>query len=192
MTENLKNMYVNDDRGYFSLDELSRLKEMLKDNYLHMLWFKMLYMLGITASELINIRVKDVETDHRKLHLHSSRKLKERVLEIPESIVPDIRAEICQRDTGDFLFSGRNGKLHPRTIQKLIEKLEKGSGQRISIAKLRRTLAFHMLDDGWDEKKVAYYLGHNSLRSTRRLLGDYQKYLYLNRHPYEKISVNAA
>lgn len=192
MAETLKNVNVYDDRGYFSLEELTGMKELLKDNYLHVIWFKMLYMLGITASELINIRVCDVETEQRKIHLHSSQKLKERVLEIPESIVSELRAEICQRNTEDFLFTGRNGKLHPRTIQKLIEKLEKGSGQRISIAKLRRTLAFHMLDHGWDEKKVAWHLGHNSLRSTRRLLGDYEKYLFLNRHPYEKINVNAA
>jgi len=155
---------------YFTKDDLSLFLEKLRDNYLHSIWFQLLFTFGMTISELINLRVRDVNLDEQTLMIQTSRNHISRKLKIPPSILPSLRLETIQRHDEELLFNGRKGKLCRRTVQKIFEKIHISTGIKVTVPKLRKSTALHLKAKGWSEKSIANYMGHASKRSTKRLL----------------------
>lgn len=158
------------DIGYFTRDEILKIISVLRKNYQHLIWFKMLYCFGLTVSDLINLKVSDVDIVNRKLLLFTSNKFQPRVLDIPHALLGELRIECCHKSLDDTLFEGRSGRLHPRTIQKSLEKAEKKTGMNITIPKIRRSIAIHLYEHGWREDEIAKFLGHSHKAATKKIL----------------------
>ena len=161
------------DGSYFSKSEILEIISMIKDNYIHLIWFKLLYSFGMTLHELVHLKVGDIDFESCKLKIHSSKKLAPRSLDIPESLLRELRIQCDRRDPDSFVFQGRIGKLHTRTIQKALEKVEYKLNIQLTIAKLRKSIAVHLLQNGWDYRAIGEFLGHVHYRATRNLLGQY-------------------
>ena len=158
--------------SFFTFREISEIAAKLKANYQHMVLFKLMYAFGLTISELINLRVKNIDLEKKLIFINSVRKNNPRILNIPVDMVQILRAEACQRIGEELLFTGRNGKLHPRTVQKIFEKARSLTGKKITVNILRRSTAAHLKMQGWNDQAIKEYLGHSNTRSTRKLMGE--------------------
>jgi integrase len=161
---NYKNTYVSE-------EQLLRILISLKKNYNHYLYVRVIYSLGLNLQEFINLKVKDVDLSKNIIKIRPITRLRNRDLSIPLNILQDIKREIHGKGPEEFLFQGRNGRIHPRTIQKVFEKIYKSQKIYINIAKLRKSLAIHLFQLGWDEKSIAGYLGHSSIYLARKMIG---------------------
>ena len=68
----------------------------------------------------------------------------------------------------DFLFNGRKGRMHPRTIQEIIKQTAKKAKLRKNIHPhtLRHSFATHLIEDGYNVSDVQPLLGHSSMQTT--------------------------
>ncbi len=180
--------------NFYTAEDISLMFTVLKDNYLHKVWLKLLFAYGLTLIELVNIKVGDIDFDNKKIKINSSKKMRHRVLSLPKCLFYELQRESVHKKPYELLFQGRTseGKIHPRTIQKLFEKLHHHTGMEVSISKIRRSTAIHFLQSGWEEKEVTRLLGHSHLRTTRKLIGNCQKSFYKTNFPLDEILENAA
>lgn len=168
--------YKKKELGYFTHEEISKILELVRNNFNHKVWFMLSYSLGLNVSELISLKVKDIDLCERKIHIRSSKKLRARLLPIPDALLKELKPLLNDntKTVNDFLFSGRKpGKsIHPRSVQKLFVKIEKFIGKKVKIHILRKTIAIHLLESGWEAKSIAEFLGHSNFRATKKLIGD--------------------
>lgn len=75
----------------------------------------------------------------------------------------------------EYLFPGRNGRLHPKTIQKLLQKLKRKTGIEVNVPKIRETIAVRMDANGNSIRFISEYLGFKTRRATYKLIGKKSK-----------------
>lgn len=182
---NIQPTIKSSDPSFFTKSEIMEIVSAIKDNYMHLIWFKLLYSFGLNLQELVNLKVRDVDFEMGKLTVNSGKRSIARSLDIPKSLLCDLRIHCNQKTSDAYLFPGRNGRLHTRTIQKALEKVETRLSIKLSISKLRKSIAVHLCQCGWDYKSIGIFLGHANYRATRNLLGESQKFFQKPRLPFD-------
>src|SRR5690606_11606998 len=133
------------------------------------------YHTGIRLSELINLKVSDVDFSQSKLTVVGKRN-KERSVPLTPVLKKELEEYIKEREgefgsggTDNLFLSIRGNKLYPKlvyntinTYLSLVSNLEKKSPHV-----LRHSLATHMLNRGADLNSIKELLGHSSLSATQ-------------------------
>ncbi len=152
------------------------------------------YHTGMRLSELIGLRVADVDFDQGKL-LVTGKRNKQRSVPITPSLKKVLQEHIQQNEPtggsagGGFLFVTEKGnKLYPKLVYNtintylgLVSGLEKKSPHV-----LRHSFATHMLNRGADLNSIKELLGHSNLAATQIYTHntiDQLKNLYNQAHP---------
>lgn len=137
--------------------------------------FELLYATGIRCSELINIKVSDIDMNNKIIRVMGKGKRERLVLfgEKAKSKLNDYinieRAKILNHDEYFFL-NNRMQNLTSRSIQRIIAMFRKflKIEKKITPHKLRHSFATHMLNQGVDLRIVQELLGHKTLSSTEK------------------------
>jgi len=71
-------------------------------------------------------------------------------------------------DTGDTLFTGRQGNLKRQRVQQLFKGYAKKAGidPKYSVHSLRHSIATHLLDAGEGIEFIRDHLGHTNIQNT--------------------------
>lgn len=133
------------------------------------------YTTGIRRSELINIKLADVDSNHRTIKVLGKRN-KERYVPLLPATISLIDAYVKKREELEtirepqFLFlTASGGKIYGTLVYRIINAwLGKVSTKlKKSPHVLRHTFATHLLNKGADLNSVKELLGHASLASTQ-------------------------
>ncbi|MBN1967996.1 MAG: tyrosine-type recombinase/integrase [Candidatus Delongbacteria bacterium] len=141
------------------------------NNQKHQLLLSIAYGAGLRVSEVVDIRVKDINLENLTLHLKSSKGKKDRITIFPESIKNYLTRIISAKDNNEYIFSSeRGGKLTTRTAQKIFANAIKKTKikKKVSFHSLRHSFATHLLENGTDIRYVQELLGHQNIRTTQR------------------------
>ena len=140
----------------------------------NLLIIRMLYATGLRVSELVNIRLEDINIDDRTIII-LGKGSKERLVvfgnhtkEALEDYLNNGRCNINIKDN-EFLFLNKDGnRLSDRYIRKIIDDIiiKASISMHVSPHMLRHTFATCMLNNGADLVSVKDLLGHNSLNTT--------------------------
>lgn len=174
-----------------SRSEIRKMLESTK-NTKHRLMLSLAYGAGLRVSEVVNLRVGDIDIDELTLHIKNAKGNKDRVTVLPQSIISDIRSIILDKNGDDLLFpSDRGGKLTTRTAQSIFETaLEKsGIAKNATFHSLRHSFATHILEDGVDIRYVQELLGHQSIKTTQLYTQVTNPRLKMIRSPLEALQV---
>lgn len=136
---------------------------------------EMLYTTGIRRTELVNIKMVDIDYVGENLKVLGKRN-KERVVPLLQSIFPlvdkyiQLRSKLKDIEDSEFLFLTSGGRkiyetLVYRTINKYLSLVSPKVKKSPHI--LRHTFATHLLNRGADLNAVKELLGHASLASTQ-------------------------
>lgn len=139
-------------------------------NKKHRLMIALAYGAGLRVSELIHIKVKDVNIDERILHLKHTKSMKERITIIPEMLADGLARCTGDKEPDQYLFeSERGGALRQRSIQNVFKKAvqECGIKKDATFHSLRHSFATHLLEDGVDLRYVQQLLGHANVKTTQ-------------------------
>lgn len=137
------------------------------------LLLEMFYATGMRLSELINLKVSDVDVYDSTVKVLGKGN-KERILPVPKSLLSLVKDYLTERDTMGFsskyLILTDKGK--PVYAMYIWRKVVSYLGAVTSLRKksphvLRHTFATHLLDRGADLKAVRDLLGHASLATTQ-------------------------
>ena len=130
---------------------------------------ELFYVTGIRLSELINIRVSDVNLDDNLIRVLGKRN-KERLIPLSLGIIAGLKSFIQKYSLENYLFTSLEGKkvytkLVYRVVNKYIGKISSINKRSPHI--LRHTFATHMLNNGADINAIKELLGHANLSATQ-------------------------
>jgi len=151
-------------------NEIARLIE-VTNNKKHKLILSITYGSGLRVSEVVNLKVKDVDINNLTLHIKKAKGKKDRITVIPEKIKNDLEMMINSRDSNEYVFtSERGGKLTTRTAQKIFTNAMKKAKikKEATFHSLRHSFATHLLENRVDIRYVQELLGHQNIRTTQR------------------------
>jgi len=153
-----------------SRGEVERMLECTK-NTKHKVLLSLAYGAGLRVSEVVHLRVKDLDLDEGIVHIKQSKGKKDRITVIPNRLKDDLRRCILGRDGNEYVFeSQRGGCLTTSTAQKVFAMACKRAGiqKGATFHSLRHSFATHLLENGTDVRYVQELLGHANIRTTQR------------------------
>lgn len=150
-------------------DEIARIIDVTK-NSKHRIILSLSYGAGLRVSEVINIKVKDVDISNLSLYIRDAKGGKDRISILPEKLGNDMQNLIAGKDREDYLLeSARGGKLTTRTAQVVFRRSLKLAGiqKAATFHSLRHSFATHLLENGVDVRYIQQLLGHASITTTQ-------------------------
>lgn len=164
-------------------DEIKRLIEVI-DTKKSRLMVSFMYACGFRVSELVNLKIKDLNFDEKIGSVRQGKGKKDRIFNIPEFLLEDlkIQSENQKKINQEYLFTGPKSRLSERNLQKIISKAGKRAGlsKDVHCHTLRHSFATHLLENGTDIRKIQELLGHSDLSTT-------QIYTHISREELKKI-----
>lgn len=131
------------------------------------LMLSLIYAAGLRVSELTHLKKSDLHFSELSGVIKKAKGKKDRIFNIPQHLTKDLKKQV-ESSPSDFVFSGRNGKLSERDIQKIVQRAAKNSGiqKKIHTHTLRHSFATHLLENGVDIRKIQVLLGHENIATT--------------------------
>lgn len=137
---------------------------------------ELLYATGLRVSELVNLKLREVNLDSGYL-MTVGKGNKERLVPIGDSArlrvaayLDTVRYRVDQRRQSPYLFLSRlGGAMSRQAFWDIIKKRSKMAAIRKNISPhtLRHSFATHLLENGADLRSVQIMLGHADLASTQ-------------------------
>lgn len=135
------------------------------------LMLSMIYACGFRVSELINLKLIDLDMSNKTGYVRSGKGRKDRSFNIPQFLEKKLinQLENQKQANQEYFFSGPKGRLSDRNIQKIIRKAAKRAeiNKKVSPHTLRHSFATHLLESGVDLRHIQELLGHSSISTTQ-------------------------
>ena len=183
---------------YFEYNELEELFEVPDINnplgQRDRLILEMLYASGIRVSELVNIKIDDINTSSKTIKILGKGN-KERIaffndvtLKYLNKYLKDGRVKLNVNNSNYLFLNYKGGNLTTRGVEKILNKIidETALNKHLTPHMLRHSFATHLLNEGCDLLSVQELLGHASLSATNiytHITNDRLKDVYLKTHP---------
>ncbi len=161
---------------------------------------EVLYATGIRVSELVNIKLSDIDFLRKEVRILGKGN-KQRIdpfgeycLNSMEKFIKDGRKKILEKHhtNSDYLILNEKGsKITTRGVEKIIDNIIKKASlkKHVSPHMIRHSFATHLLNEGCDILTVQELLGHESLESTQiytHVSNERLRSVYLKCHPLNK------
>ena len=134
-----------------------------------------IYSAGLRISELINLKVADLDTDRMQIRIQQSKGKKDRYTLLSARLLTVLRAYISQYTPTHWLFNGQESTFDSptpystRSAQCILKlALQKARIQKpVTLHTLRHSFATHLLEHGTDIRYIQSLLGHDSPTTTQ-------------------------
>ena len=139
-------------------------------NEKHRAMLSLIYACGLRRSELLNLRLSDIERSRKLIRIIQSKGLKDRLVPVSDKIIELLDTYILKYKPARFLFEGQwPGERYSATsLEKVLKNACLSSGIRkgVTLHWLRHSYATHLLESGTDLRYIQELLGHKSSKTT--------------------------
>ena len=139
-------------------------------NLKHKTMLSLIYGCGLRRSELLNLKLQDVDSKRKLLIIRQAKGKKDRIAPLSEKIIEMLREYYKLYKPQQWLFEGQNK--NEQYSEKSLENVLKQSLAKTKITKpvslhwLRHSYATHLLEAGTDLRYIQELLGHKSSKTT--------------------------
>lgn len=143
------------------IDSISNLK--------HKTIIMAIYGLGLRISEVINLKITDIDSNRMLVHIKNSKGNKDRVIMLPQKLLEQFRSYFKEYKPKIYLFEGQKGNRYTQSsIRKVFNnaKLKSKVNNKATVHTLRHSFATHLLENGTDIRIIKELLGHKSINTT--------------------------
>lgn len=154
-----------------SREELATLFDGCK-SHKHRTIFRLMYGSGLRRSELLNLKIEDIDTKDNKnrIRVNKGKGDKDRYVVLPLNVLPDLRTYYTQCKPKVYLFNGRikGEKMSEGGLRHALIAAIKKSGitKSVNLHIFRHSYATHSLEHGMHIKMLQQLLGHSSITTT--------------------------
>lgn len=128
------------------------------------------YSAGLRVSEVIHLRVSDIDSERMVIRVDQGKGNKDRYVPLSERLLPVLRQYWRAVRPPEWLFPGQNPNksLGRSSVDRFLRETKKRAGitKNVSLHSLRHSFATHLLERGTDIRTIQRLLGHRSLSST--------------------------
>ena len=130
----------------------------------------MLYATGVRVSELINIKLSDIDFNNKRI-IVCGKGNKERIVyygDYAEEVLLKYLKTHIRKDNNYLFLNSKGEQITDGGIRYIIDNIMKKLSIKVHVTPhvLRHTFATDMLNNGCDIKVVQELLGHSSLKAT--------------------------
>ncbi|MCX6233248.1 MAG: tyrosine-type recombinase/integrase [Bacteroidetes bacterium] len=152
-----------------SRDEVKALLLAMK-NIKHHAMLSLIYGCGLRRSELLNLKLVDVDSRRGLLIIRQAKGKKDRIVPVSEKLISMLREYYKNYRPKVWLFEGvvRGQQYDERSLQQVLKKslLLSGIKKPVTLHWLRHSYATHLHESGVDIRYIQELLGHRSSRTT--------------------------
>jgi integrase/recombinase XerD len=138
-------------------------------NLKHKTLIMVCYSAGLRLSELINLRLADVDSDRMQISVKGGKGKKDRYTLLSEKLLPLLREYFKAYRPKEYLFEGAMGNQYSASSMQAVvaDALRKANiTKHASVHTLRHSFATHLLEAGTDLRYIQSLLGHGSSKTT--------------------------
>ena len=142
---------------------------MATENLKHRSMLCLAYAGGLRVSEVINVKIKDIDSKRMVITLRAAKGKKDRQVMLSEKLLLMLREYVRKYKPKEWLFVGQyGGQYSTRSLQLVLAAAKQKAGikKKGSIHALRHSFATHLLEAGTDIRYIQELLGHNSPKTT--------------------------
>ena len=142
-------------------------------NLKHNTMLKICYGMGLRVSEIVKLKIKDIDSERMQAFIERAKGKKDRYVNLPESILEQLRSYYLEFKPKVYLFEGQyGGEYSIRSAQKVFtDALKKAKiNKSIGIHGLRHSFATHLMENGTDAIFIQKLLGHNDIKTTLKYI----------------------
>jgi len=130
------------------------------------------YSAGLRTSEVVRLRVKDIDSERMVIRIEHSKGNKDRYVMLSPKLLDLLRAYCKVVHPKEWLFPGKtlNRPIDQTSVQKAAQlaSLAAGLRKKANVRALRHSFATHLLEAGANVRVIQTLLGHRSLQTTAR------------------------
>jgi integrase/recombinase XerD len=138
-------------------------------NLKHKCIVSLIYSAGLRRSELLNLKIQDIDSDRMTIRILNTKGGKDRMTTLSKYLLQMLREYFKEYRPKEYLFEGPNrNKYSSTSVTKIVKAAAKKAkiSQHVTPHTLRHSFATHLLENGTDLRKIQSLLGHNSLKTT--------------------------
>jgi integrase/recombinase XerD len=156
-----------------------------------------LYSTGMRRSELVRLRVEDIDSERMFVHIRKGKGGKDRDVPLCPKLLETLREYWRWKKPRTWLFPGGTGSadgqhLTDKAVWYACAEAAQHAGlkKRVSPHMLRHSFATHLLEDGADLPTIQMLLGHADLEATSIYLHLSRRHLEKTVNPLERLSIS--
>jgi integrase len=132
------------------------------ENRKHRCICMVLYGCGLRISELLNLRITDIDGNRKAVKVHAGKGKKDRLVPVPEHLLIELRYYWKEYRPKQFLFEGqKGGKYSKMSVQKITKRFIGCKPHT-----LRHSFATHSHEAGTPLAVIQQLLGHANIKTT--------------------------
>lgn len=163
-------------------------------NLKHKAIIALMYGTGMRVSEVINLKLSDIDSDRLELFVERGKGSKDRIIRLPQTLLKLLRVYCIKHRPVQYLIEGR--VVGQPYTQSSVGKVIKRSAKIAKISKavsphtLRHSYATHHLENGTDLLYLKEQLGHSNIKTTLKYLHLCKERVRLLNHPIDQIKLD--
>jgi site-specific recombinase XerD len=158
-------------------------------NIKHRVILMTVYSAGLRVSELVRLRQKHIDSSRLVIRVDQGKGKKDRYTILSQRLLKELRVYYNACRPENWLFPTKNSIRHISisSVQKIYYKAKKKAGitKGKGIHTLRHCFASHLLEAGYDVRRIQILMGHRSLSTTMAYLHVSSRGLGMVKSPFD-------
>lgn len=139
------------------------------ENLKHKCIVKLLYACGLRLSELLNLKISDIDSDSMLIMIRQGKGNKDRAVMLSPVLLEELRKYFKEYKPAVYLIEGQGGGVYSaKSVQTIVKNaaIKAGIKKQVTPHTLRHSFATHLLENGTDIRYIQELLGHQSVKTT--------------------------